>query len=106
MSASFSVTLRDLAATAPTAPAVTCGDATLTRAELNRGVDRVAHHFASLGGVGPGDRVTIALPNSIGFVESALACWLLAAGGHPAAELASPPGHRARGHRGIGGPKP
>jgi bile acid-coenzyme A ligase len=67
-----------LAAADPDAPAVTCGGRTLTRAELDASTNRLARAYAALG-VGLGDYVSIALPNSIEFVQAALACWKIGA---------------------------
>ncbi|HVE25472.1 MAG TPA: AMP-binding protein, partial [Sporichthya sp.] len=60
----------------PDRPALTVGDTTLTFHQLRTGARRVAHGLEALG-VGPGDYVTIALPNSPGFVESAFAILML-----------------------------
>jgi bile acid-coenzyme A ligase len=64
------------AETTPDRPALTVGDTMLTFHQLRIGARRVAHGLAELG-VGSGDFVTIALPNSVGFVESALATLLI-----------------------------
>ena len=72
--------LSRLAALDPDAPAVTCAGRTLTRAELDRSTNRLAHAFAERGvGVGVGDYITIALPNSIEFLQAAIATWKLGA---------------------------
>ena len=76
----FFTTIRDRAVADPDRPSVTVGDFTLSRAELVATSERVADRFAELG-VGPGSWVTIALPNSVEFVQAALATWLL--GGTP-----------------------
>jgi acyl-CoA synthetase (AMP-forming)/AMP-acid ligase II len=70
--------LDSLASELPDAPAVTCGDVTLSRAELSSRSNRVARRLAALG-VGPGSMVTIALPNSLGFYETTIAVWKLGA---------------------------
>jgi bile acid-coenzyme A ligase len=81
-----------LAAMDPDRPAVSCEGNTLTRAELDRSTNRLARAYAERG-VGVGDYVTILLPNSVEFVQAALACWKLGAvpqplsGRLPAAEL-------------------
>lgn len=67
-----------LAAAAPDRPAVTDDRATVTRAELESGSNRLARAYAQLG-VGVGDYVTIGLPNGIPFLEAALAAWKLGA---------------------------
>jgi bile acid-coenzyme A ligase len=71
-----------LAADDPDAPAVTCGDETITRAELRDRTDRLARAWARLG-VTPGRLVTIGLPNGIAFVEATVAAWKLGATPQP-----------------------
>jgi bile acid-coenzyme A ligase len=69
-----------LAALAPDEPAVTCDGRTLTRGELDRSTNRLARAYAERGvGVGVGDYVTMVLPNSIEWVQAAVACWKLGA---------------------------
>ncbi len=70
--------LADLAAADPDAPAVSCGDDTLSRDELDRESTRLAHDLAARG-VGAGDFVTIALPNSVDWFVAYVACWKLGA---------------------------
>jgi bile acid-coenzyme A ligase len=85
--------ISELAALAPDEPAVTCDGRTLTRAELNSSTNRLARAYAERG-VGVGDYVTMVLPNSIEWIQSAVACWKLGAvpqplsAGLPDAELA------------------
>ena len=67
-----------LAELAPDEPAVTCDGLTLTRAELDRSTNRLARAYAERG-VGVGDYVTIVLPNSIEWIQAAVACWKLGA---------------------------
>ncbi|MCV7424642.1 AMP-binding protein [Mycobacterium yunnanensis] len=67
-----------LAAADPDAPAVTCAGRTVTRGELDASTNRLARAYAQRG-VGTGDYVTIAMPNSIAWVESVIACWKLGA---------------------------
>ncbi len=67
-----------LADIAPDEPAVTCDMHTLTRAELDKSTNRLARAYAERG-VGVGDYVTIVLPNSIEWVQAAVACWKLGA---------------------------
>jgi bile acid-coenzyme A ligase len=62
----------------PHAPAITCGEESVTRQELRERTNRLARGFAELG-VREGSLVTIALPNSIGFLEAAIAAWKLGA---------------------------
>jgi len=70
--------ISELAAQAPDLPAVTCEDRTLTRAELDSTTNRLARAYAEFG-VGEGSYVTIAVPNSIEWVQAVLACWKLGA---------------------------
>jgi bile acid-coenzyme A ligase len=67
-----------LAQIAPDEPAVSCAGHTLTRAELDKSTNRLARAYADRG-VGVGDYVTIVLPNSVEFVQAAVACWKLGA---------------------------
>jgi bile acid-coenzyme A ligase len=67
-----------LAGLAPDQPAVTCDGRTLTRSELDRSSNRLARAYAERG-VGVGDYVTIVLPNSVEWVQAAVACWKLGA---------------------------
>lgn len=73
-----------LAAQAPDSPAVTSGGRTLTRSELDASTNRLARAYAELG-VGVGDYVTIAVPNSIEWIQAAIACWKLGAVPQPLA---------------------
>lgn len=66
----------------PDRPAITCGEETITRAALERRTNRLAHAYEQLG-VGQDDLVTIALPNSIEFLEAAIAVWKLGATPQP-----------------------
>ena len=77
---SFVNRLRELAAEAPDAHAVTCGNEVLTRSELMRRGGDLAVHLKGLG-VGVGDLVTVAVPNSIEWFVSYVAVWML--GGTP-----------------------
>jgi bile acid-coenzyme A ligase len=67
-----------LAQLAPDEPAVSCAGRTITRAELDSSTNRLARAYAERG-VGVGDYVTIALPNSVEWVQAAVACWKLGA---------------------------
>jgi bile acid-coenzyme A ligase len=67
-----------LAELAPAEPAVTCDGLTITRAELDRSTNRLARAYAERG-VGVGDYVTVALPNSIEWIQAVVACWKLGA---------------------------
>jgi bile acid-coenzyme A ligase len=75
---SFAAQLRTLAAQRPDFPAVTCGDTTLTRSQLDHRSDALAVEFRRLG-VGPGDMVTLALPNSVEWFVASVALWKLGA---------------------------
>ncbi|WP_102141391.1 AMP-binding protein [Mycobacterium hubeiense] len=66
------------AAQAPDAPAITCAGRTITRRELDESTNRLARAYAELG-VRQGDYVTIVLPNSIEFLQAAIAAWKLGA---------------------------
>ena len=70
------------AAERPHDPALTCGDITLSWREFDRRTNRLARAFADLG-VTMDDLVTIALPNSTAFFESAFAAWKLGATPQP-----------------------
>jgi bile acid-coenzyme A ligase len=74
----ISTQLSALAAADPDAPAVTCERRTLTRAELDASTNRLARAYADLG-VGVGDYVSIAMPNSIQWLQAVIACWKLGA---------------------------
>jgi bile acid-coenzyme A ligase len=63
---------------APDEPAVTCDGQTITRGELDRSTNRLARAYAERG-VGVGDYVTMVLPNSIEWIQAAVACWKLGA---------------------------
>jgi bile acid-coenzyme A ligase len=78
----ISTQLSTLAAAQPNAPALTCVDRTLTRAQLDATTNRLARAYANEG-VGVGDYVSIALPNSIEMVQALIACWKLGATPQP-----------------------
>ncbi|OBF67199.1 AMP-dependent synthetase [Mycobacterium sp. 852002-51971_SCH5477799-a] len=67
-----------LAELAPDELAVTCDGVTLTRAQLDRSTNRLARAYAQRG-VGVGDYVTMVLPNSVEWIQAAVACWKLGA---------------------------
>jgi bile acid-coenzyme A ligase len=67
-----------LAELAPDEPAVTCEGRTITRGELDKSTNRLARAYAELG-VGQGDYVTVVMPNSIEWMQAALAAWKLGA---------------------------
>lgn len=68
---SLGAKLKQLAELKPDAPAVSCGDVTLTYEQFHRLSNRVARGLAAKG-VKFGDLVTLGLPNSTDF---AVACW-------------------------------
>jgi bile acid-coenzyme A ligase len=84
---SFSRVLAYWAERKPSAPAVTHGEHTATWSELEASSNRLARAYAELG-VGEGDNVTIALPNSIEFVEASYAVWKLGAVPQPVSSRA------------------
>jgi bile acid-coenzyme A ligase len=75
---SFPRRLAELAATDPDRLAITCGEQRLTRGELVVAADAMARQLRR-DGVGTGDMVTIALPNSVDWFVAALAAWKLGA---------------------------
>ena len=78
----ISTQLSALAAAQPDAVAVTCQGRTVSRAELDASTNRLAREYAARG-VGVGDYVSIALPNSIEMIEALMACWKLGATPQP-----------------------
>lgn len=79
---SFAARIKELAAEKPDAPAVSCENDSLTWGALHRRTNRIARALAKLG-VRHGDLVTIGLPNGVGFIEAAFACWKLGATPQP-----------------------
>ncbi|HWE66441.1 MAG TPA: AMP-binding protein [Acidimicrobiales bacterium] len=75
---SFSRRLADLAAADPSRTAVTCGERSLTRAELETAADALARQLLA-DGVRFGDMVTIALPNSVDWFVAVVATWKIGA---------------------------
>ena len=75
---SFSRRLTDLAQAAPDRIALTCGTEQVTRAEFDSRANRLARDLASRG-VGVGDMVTIALPNSVEWFVAVAAAWKIGA---------------------------
>ena len=75
---SFSSRLAHLAAVAPDAPAITCGESSVTRAELETAADSLARQLLD-DGVRLGDLVTIALPNSVDWFVAVVATWKIGA---------------------------
>jgi bile acid-coenzyme A ligase len=78
----ISTQLSALAAAQPDAAGVTCQGRTVSRAELDASTNRLAREYAARG-VGVGDYVSIALPNSIEMIESLMACWKVGATPQP-----------------------
>ncbi|OYN81156.1 AMP-binding protein [Mycolicibacterium sphagni] len=70
--------MSQLAAEAPDRPAVSCDGRTITRGQLESTSNRLARAYAELG-VRQGDYVTIAVPNSIEWVQATVAVWKLGA---------------------------
>jgi bile acid-coenzyme A ligase len=66
------------AARDPRRPAITFGDEVVTREDLEARANRRARSLRSHG-VGPGDMVTVALPNSLELYETTFALWKLGA---------------------------
>ena len=66
----------------PERPAVTCGDESITRKQLDLRSNRLARAYQELG-VDEGDLVTVALPNSVEFYEVCAAVWKLGATPQP-----------------------
>src|SRR3954447_26968727 len=75
---SYGRRLTQLAEADPDRPAVTCGDVGLRRGELERAANRLARDFQQRG-VGVGDMVTPALPNSVDWYVTGAACWKVGA---------------------------
>ena len=63
-----------LAQADPDRPAITCGDVTVTRDQLERGTNRLARAYLAAG-VTPDSLVTIGLPTSVQFLVAAIAVW-------------------------------
>lgn len=79
---SLSQRFKQLATTASDREAVTCGNETLTYAELHRRTNIVARGLLAAG-VKLGDLVTVGLPNGIGFVEACWGLWKIGATPQP-----------------------
>jgi bile acid-coenzyme A ligase len=76
--APISTQISNLARADPDALAVTCDGRTLTRSQLDSDTNRLARAYAEMG-VGTGDYVSIAMPNSIEWLAAVIACWKLGA---------------------------
>lgn len=79
---SFPQRLSDLAESLPDRPAVVCNGRSISRADLERAGNRLARDLADRG-VGYGDFVTVALPNSIDWFITYVAVWKLGATPQP-----------------------
>ncbi len=66
--------LAALAAADPDRPAISCAGSTVTRRELEQHTNRLARAYQQLG-VTPDSFVTIGLPNTVEFLEAAIAAW-------------------------------
>jgi bile acid-coenzyme A ligase len=75
---SFSRRLADLAAVDPSRVAITCGERSVTRAELEAAADALARQLLE-DGVQHGEMVTIALPNSVDWFIAVVATWKIGA---------------------------
>ena len=74
--------LANSAAARPDAPAITCQGRTITFGQLHTHTNRMARGLLAKGAKF-GDFVTVALPNSIGFLEANYACWKIGATPQP-----------------------
>lgn len=84
---SYARRLSNLAERAPDFLAVTDEWRTVSRGELDDLATRTARAFAAHG-AGPGEMVTIALPNSVEFVAAVIACWKIGATPQPVSFMA------------------
>ena len=75
---SYAQRLTDLAAADPERVAITCGAESITRTAFESAANRLARDLQQRG-VGHGDMVTIALPNSAAWFVAAAAAWKLGA---------------------------
>jgi bile acid-coenzyme A ligase len=74
----YSQRLRELAESDPDRPAVTCGDTSVSRSELESAANRIGRDLLA-SGVTTGRMVTIALPNSVDWFVAMVACWKIGA---------------------------
>ncbi len=93
-SISYSRRLTELAERDPDRAAITCSGHSLTRGELESAANRLARVLAA-GGVGFGDMVTVALPNSTGWYVAFAACWKIGAVPQPVSSKLPEPEIRA-----------
>jgi bile acid-coenzyme A ligase len=79
-------TFRELAEDDPDAPMITCEGVTVTRRQVDLVSNRLARAFEAEG-VRQGDLVTMAIGNSIAYIEVLLACWKLGAVPQPVSPI-------------------
>jgi len=79
---SYGRQLTSLAEQDPGRLAITCGQESITRGELESRANRLARDLA-IGGTGQGDMVTVALPNSVDWFVAFAACWKIGATPQP-----------------------
>ena len=79
---SLGAKLAQIAAEKPDALAVSCEGESLTYGQFHQRTNRMARGLEAYG-VKQGDLVTIGLPNSVGFIEAAWACWKVGATPQP-----------------------
>ena len=91
---SYGRRLTALADRDPDRVAITCAERSLTRGELESAANRLARDLAA-GGVGFGDMVTIALPNSTDWYVAFGACWKIGAIPQPVSSKLPEPELRA-----------
>jgi bile acid-coenzyme A ligase len=75
---SYGRRLTELAEQDPDRTAISCGDASMTRAELESAANRLARDLAA-GGAREGDMITVALPNSVDWFVAFAASWKIGA---------------------------
>jgi len=75
---SYGRKLTSLAEHAPDRSAITCGDQSITRSELESAANRLARDLLQ-GGAAEGDMITVALPNSVEWFVAFAACWKIGA---------------------------
>ncbi len=75
---SYSRRLTSLAEQDPDRRAITCGDRSMTRSEIEAAANRLARDLLE-GGATEGDMITVALPNSVEWFIAFAACWKIGA---------------------------
>jgi bile acid-coenzyme A ligase len=75
---SYGIRVTQLADQDPDRIAITCGEQSMTRSELESSANRLARDLAA-GGAEPGDMITVALPNSIEWFVAFAASWKIGA---------------------------